>query len=161
MHGRTIPQRQALFNTHLANARRQRLRPEALARLKWHRHQGHRVVIVSASPRCLLLPVAELLGVEPIATETTNPCDGPLIQLSSPNCKRPGKLRRPQSWLQEPLSSTELHAHGDSRGDRELIQSAAHPHWRSLSGPERPCSNPLDKITSSVDLPACAKVSFH
>ncbi len=138
MHGRTLPQRQALLNTHLANALWQRLRPEALARLEWHRQQGHRVVIVSASPRCLLQPVAERLGVELIATETTDPCDGTPIQLTSPNCKGAEKLRRLHTWLQEPLSSNELHAYGDSRGDRELLQSAARPHWRSFSAPDRP-----------------------
>jgi HAD superfamily hydrolase (TIGR01490 family) len=138
MHGRTLPQRQALLNTHLANALWQRLRPEALERLEWHRQQGHRVVIVSASPRCLLQPVAERLGVELIATETTDPCDGTPIQLTSPNCKGAEKLRRLHTWLQEPLSSNELHAYGDSRGDRELLQSAARPHWRSFSAPDRP-----------------------
>ncbi len=138
MHGRTIQRRQALLKTHLANALWQRLRPEALARLEWHRQQGHRVVIVSASPRCLLQPVAERLGVELIATETTDPCDGTPIQLTSPNCKGAEKLRRLHTWLQEPLSSNELHAYGDSRGDRELLQSAARPHWRSFSAPDRP-----------------------
>jgi HAD superfamily hydrolase (TIGR01490 family) len=161
MQGRTLQQRQELLNTHLANALWQRLRPEALARLERHRQQGHRVVIVSASPRCLLQPVAELLGVELIATETTNPCDGPPIQLSSPNCKGPEKIRRLRSWLQEPLSSTELHAYGDSRGDRELLQSAAHPHWRSFSALARPYPDPLDKITYSMGLPVCAKINFH
>jgi HAD superfamily hydrolase (TIGR01490 family) len=137
MHGRTLLQCQALLNTHLANALWQRLRPEALARLEWHRQQGHRVVIVSASPRCLLQPVAERLGVELIATETTNPCDGSPIQLSSPNCKGPEKIQRLQTWHQEPLKSAELHAYGDSRGDRELLLAAAHPHWRSFSAPAR------------------------
>lgn len=138
MHGRTIPRRQELLNTQLANALWQRLRPEALARLEWHRQQGHRVVIVSASPRCLLQPVAKRLGVELIATETTNPCDGPPIQLSSPNCKGHEKLRRLQTWLQKPLERADLHAYGDSMGDRELLMSSTHPHWRSFTAATHP-----------------------
>jgi len=132
MHGRTIPRRQALLNTHLANALWQRLRPEALARLEWHRQQGHRVVIVSASPRCLLQPIAERLAVELIATETTDPCSGTTIELRSPNCKGPEKIQRLNQWLQSPLHSVELHAYGDSRGDRELLHHASEPHWRSF-----------------------------
>lgn len=138
MHGRTIPRRLELLNTQLANALWQRLRPEALARLEWHRQQGHRVVIVSASPRCLLQPVAKQLGVELIATETTNPCDGPPIQFSSPNCKGHEKLRRLQTWLQEPLERADLHAYGDSLGDRELLMSSTHPHWRSFTAATHP-----------------------
>lgn len=161
MQVRALPQRQALLNTHLCNAIWHRLRPEALTRLEWHRQQGHRVVIVSASPRCLLQPVAERLGVELIATETTDPCDGTPIKLSSPNCKGPEKLRRLQTWLQEPLNSTELHAYGDSRGDRELLQSSVHPHWRSFSAPDRPYPSPPNKIAFLVGLPACAKIISH
>lgn len=147
MQKRALPQRQALLNAQLMDALWHRLRPEALTRLEWHRQQGHRVVIVSASPRCLLQAVAERLGVELIATETTDPCDGTPIKLSSPNCKGPEKIRRLQVWLQEPLSNTELHAYGDSRGDRELLQSSVHPHWRSFSEPDQPYPDYPNKIS--------------
>ncbi|MEN9387940.1 MAG: hypothetical protein RLZZ255_916 [Cyanobacteriota bacterium] len=133
MQTRSAEQREHLLYQTLASALSQRLRPEALARLAWHRQQGHRLVIVSASPRCLLQPIAERLEVELIATETTDPCSGAPLELRSANCKGPEKIRRVEQWLQQPLSSTELHAYGDSRGDRELLQRAVHPHWRSFS----------------------------
>jgi hypothetical protein len=77
--------------------------------------------------------------VELIATETSDPRNGQPIQLSSANCKGPEKIRRLQAWLEnQPLSHTELHAYGDSRGDRELLQHAAHPHWRSFRAESRP-----------------------
>src|SRR5581483_3766416 len=38
------------------------LRPDRLARLRWHREQGHEVVLVSASPELYVAPTAELLG---------------------------------------------------------------------------------------------------
>ncbi|HYP03582.1 MAG TPA: HAD-IB family phosphatase, partial [Cyanobium sp.] len=41
-----------------------RLRPEARHRLTWHLQQGHRVVIVTASPRFLIQPLADHLGVD-------------------------------------------------------------------------------------------------
>ncbi|QCH15003.1 HAD-IB family hydrolase [Synechococcus sp. CB0101] len=139
MQRRSAEQRSALLEHSLANALWRQLRPEALARLEWHRQQGHRIVIVSASPRCLLQAIAERLGVELIATETSDPRNGKPIELSSANCKGAEKIRRLQAWLEnQPLSHTELHAYGDSRGDRELLQHAAHPHWRSFSAESRP-----------------------
>lgn len=138
MQARSAQRRQHLLQHTLANALWQRLRPEALARLEWHRKQGHQLVIVSASPRCLLEPIAQRLAVELIATETTAPCSGAPIELRSPNCKGPEKIQRLSQWLEGPLQSVELHAYGDSRGDRELLQSAAEPHWRSFNAAARP-----------------------
>ena len=138
MQTRSREQRHQLLQHTLANALWRRLRPEALARLDWHRQQGHRLVIVSASPRCLLQPIAEQLNVELVATETTDPCSGAPIELRSANCKGPEKINRLAQWLERPLNSVELHAYGDSCGDRELLQSAAYPHWRSFSANASP-----------------------
>lgn len=138
MQTRSLEQRHQLLQHTLANALWRRLRPEALARLDWHRQQGHRLVIVSASPRCLLQPIAERLEAELIATETTCPTSGEPIRLTSANCKGPEKIERLAKWLQEPLGNVELHAYGDSCGDRELLQNAAYPHWRSFSAAARP-----------------------
>ena len=138
MQALSAQQRHSLLQHTLADALWQRLRPEALARMEWHRKQGHQLVIVSASPRCLLQPIAEKLAVALIATETTDPCSGAPIELRSPNCKGPEKIQRLSQWLDEPLRNVELHAYGDSRGDRELLQSAAEPHWRSFQAATRP-----------------------
>lgn len=118
----------------------QRLRPEAVARLRWHAEQGHRLVIVSASPRALIQPVAAHLGSELIATETTDLASdlaNASPQLTSANCKGAEKVRRLEAWLGEPIQEHVLHAYGDSRGDRELLNAACEPHWRSfLSTPQ-------------------------
>ena len=95
-------------------------------------------VIVSASPRCLLQPIAERLKVDLIATETSDLCNASSIELRSPNCKGTEKIKRLSQWLEAPLHSVELHAYGDSIGDRELLQSAAVPHWRSFQSAARP-----------------------
>ena len=132
MQGHSLEEQQKLLGSCLPQVLWQRLKPEALARLDWHRQQGHHLVIVSASPRCLLQPIADRLGVHLIATETTDPTNGEPIQLRSANCKGPEKVRRLSGWLQRPLDSINLHAYGDSRGDRELLQAATYPHWRSF-----------------------------
>jgi phosphoserine phosphatase len=48
---------------------RAQLRPEALHRLRWHQQRGDRVLLCSASPRLLLQPLADWLGVELLCTE--------------------------------------------------------------------------------------------
>jgi len=112
-----------------------RLRPEARQRLTWHRQQGHRVVIVTASPRFLIQPLADHLGVDLLATETSDPRNATAerpFRLQSPNCKGAEKVQRLEQWLAEPLAGSDLHAYGDTRGDRELLEASTVPHWRSF-----------------------------
>ena len=78
------------------------LKPQAVTRLHWHQHQGHRCLIVTASPEPLIAPLARHLEVELIATgcsdliqvEPSRP-----MRLTTPNCKGPEKLRRLEHHL--------------------------------------------------------------
>ncbi|MEB3333974.1 MAG: HAD-IB family phosphatase [Cyanobacteriota bacterium] len=114
-----------------------RLRPVALERLRWHQRRGDRVLLCSASPRMLLQPLADWLGVELLATElrTGEGCWQP--RLAGPNCKGPEKVRRLEAHLGE-LGDQLLEAYGDSRGDRELLLAASLPHYRSFRPEPRP-----------------------
>ena len=119
----------------------QRLRPDAVARLRWHEQQGHTLVIISASPRALIQPVAQHLHASLIATETSNLVserapNSPM--LTSKNCKGAEKVVRLEAWLGQPHQDIELHAYGDSKGDRELLQVADYPHWRGFSSVATP-----------------------
>ncbi len=139
--GTDARKRQQVLEHDLPKRLIQGLRPEAVARLRWHDQQGHRLVIVSASPRALIRPVAEHLGAELIATETSDLAGEAAIatlQLTSANCKGAEKVRRLEGWLGQPLQEIELHAYGDSRGDRELLQAACEPHWRSFTATLKP-----------------------
>lgn len=121
------------------------LRPEALVALEHHRQQGHRLLILSASPRQLLQPVADQLGMELIATETTNLLNhssADPLRLLSPNCKGAEKVRRLKASLGDGCENYRLHAYGDSRGDRELLQAADFPHWRSFTSQAIPYPGP-------------------
>lgn len=113
----------------------EQLRPEAVARLRWHQAQGHRCLIVSASPEALIAPLARHLEVECIATGCTDPlqvtAEHP-FQLTTANCKGPEKLHRLEQLLGGLPPPEQLEAYGDSRGDRELLQASARPHWRSF-----------------------------
>ena len=81
------------------------LRPAALARIEWHRAQGHRLVLVSSTLDLYLQPMAAQLGFDDLL------------------CSRLVQLR-----------DVELHVYGDSDGDRELLAAADHPHFRPFRG---------------------------
>ncbi|MEB3323910.1 MAG: HAD-IB family phosphatase [Cyanobacteriota bacterium] len=109
----------------------QHLRPEALSRLRWHQQHGDQVLLCSASPRMLLQPLADWLGVELLATELQKREGLWQPRLVGANCKGPEKVRRLQAHLGS-LEEVMLEAYGDSLGDREMLMVAERPHYRSF-----------------------------
>jgi uncharacterized protein (TIRG00374 family) len=105
--------------------------------LRWHQQRGDRGLLCSASPRLLLQPLADWLGVELLCTELEQQQGQWRPRLSSPNCKGPEKVRRLEQHL-GPLEGLSIEAYGDSKGDRELLQAAALPHYRSFLPEARP-----------------------
>jgi phosphatidylglycerophosphatase C len=103
------------------------LRAEAVERARWHRDQGHELVIVSASFAVYLVPIAERLGFDAaLGTELEVGPDGRLTgALAGPNVRRAEKARRLDAWLGDRPAF--IWAYGDSRGDTELFQRADHP----------------------------------
>ena len=106
---------------------RQRFRPESLARLRWHRDQGHDIVIVSASLDAYLTPLAPRLGVDHVISCRLETDAAELVtgRLIGPNVRGPEKALRLREWLGD--ASVELWAYGDSSGDDELLAMADHP----------------------------------
>jgi phosphatidylglycerophosphatase C len=96
------------------------LRSEAVERVDWHRTQGHRLVIVSASFANYLRPIAETLRFDAvIATELEVADDGRLTgRLAGANVRGAEKARRLDEWLAG--TPAFVWAYGDSSGDREL-----------------------------------------
>jgi HAD superfamily hydrolase (TIGR01490 family) len=104
----------------------QRFRPEMLERLAWHRAEGHRIVIVSASLDTYLAPLAPRLGVDHVISCSLAAEDGVLTgTLLGGNVRGAEKVRRLESWLAG--AQVELWAYGDSAGDDELLARADHP----------------------------------
>lgn len=113
----------------------QLLRPEMLERVRWHRSEGHAVVIVSASLGAYLRPLAEHLELDAaLAVELVADADGLLTgavegRLNNRGAAKVARLRR---WADErfgPGTAFELWAYGDSAGDEELLAGADHPTW--------------------------------
>ncbi len=103
-------------------------RPSAVERIRWHQDQGHEVVIVSASLRAYLDPVAEHLGVDGVcAVELEVGEDGRLTgRMVGPNCRGAEKVNRLTAWLGD-VPAARLWAYGNSSGDRELLAAAQEP----------------------------------
>ena len=109
------------------------LRSDTTGRLAWHRDQGHRVVIVSASYEQYVEIVGEHLGVDAVLATRLDVVGGRCTgRLLGPNCRGPEKLDRLTRWLADQslaLDDVTLWAYGDSSDDRELLAAADHPHW--------------------------------
>jgi phosphatidylglycerophosphatase C len=113
---------------------RLRLRADARDRLDWHRKQGHRVVLVSASPEAYVQVAAEILGADGAVATRLQVGGGGLLtgRYEGQNCRGAEKYARVVGWLratglvggggQQP----ELWAYGNSRGDLRLLQAADH-----------------------------------
>ncbi|MEP6625556.1 MAG: HAD-IB family hydrolase [Acidimicrobiia bacterium] len=106
---------------------RQRFRPAALELLRWHREQGHRIVIVSASLDSYLVPLAPRLGVDHVISCSLETDSAGLVTgtLLGGNVRGPEKANRLRAWLGG--DAVELWAYGDSSGDDELLAMADHP----------------------------------
>jgi phosphatidylglycerophosphatase C len=105
----------------------QRVRPDLVARLNWHRQQGHRLVLVSASLTNYLEQFASELGFNDlIATRLETGPNGRLTGLLlGRNVRGAEKATRLRSLLG--TRPFELWAYGDSAGDREMLAMADHP----------------------------------
>jgi HAD superfamily hydrolase (TIGR01490 family) len=101
------------------------LRPEAMQRLAWHKQQGHRCIVVSASLELYLRPWAADAGFDDVLGSRLEELDNGRTsgRLLGENCFGPEKMRRLETLL-GPREAYTLYAYGDSRGDKELLSAA-------------------------------------
>jgi phosphatidylglycerophosphatase C len=107
-----------------------RYRLNTVERVSWHRHEGHELIIVSASLAYYLDPVADALGIgHVIGVEMATDGDGRLTgALAGPNVRGAEKAVRLQAWWAD-RPADELWAYGNSSGDDALLALAHHPTW--------------------------------
>jgi HAD superfamily hydrolase (TIGR01490 family) len=109
------------------------LRSDAMQRLRWHKQQGHRCVVISASLDLYVRPWAINAGFDDVLATHLQTHEAGLVsgKLAGANCFGVEKVRRLQSLLGDRDGYT-LYAYGDSRGDRELLSSADYAYYRQF-----------------------------
>jgi HAD superfamily hydrolase (TIGR01490 family) len=109
------------------------LRNEAMQRFEWHKQQGHRCVIVSASLELYLRPWAKQAGFNDVLGSHLEVLDDDRTSgnLNGENCFGPEKIKRLNALL-GPREGYTLYAYGDSRGDKELLSAADYPFYKSF-----------------------------
>lgn len=106
------------------------LRDWGTERLLEHQRAGDCCVMVSASPDIYLLSVARQLGFDGLLCTEMEVRDGVLTgRMRTPNCHGKEKANRLRQWLQTRFGAaageTELHAYGDTSGDKPMLAMAA------------------------------------
>lgn len=100
------------------------LKDSALKRLHWHKEQGDKIVLVSASFREYLIPLCEELGIDCIATALEVKDKKLSGRFSTPNCYGIEKAIRIKAKYN--LDDFDrIYAYGDSNGDREMLDLAS------------------------------------
>ena len=99
------------------------LRPQAMKKIAWHKKQGHKIVIVSASIEYWLKPWCEKNNLELIATKLQIKDSIVTGKFLTKNCYGIEKANRVQE--QYNLDDyNHIYAYGDSSGDKELLDLA-------------------------------------
>lgn len=106
------------------------LKTQAIERLDWHKKQGHKCIIVSASVDAYLPAWGELMGFDDVICSRLAYDHNGLVtgKLLGKNCWGPEKPRRLLE-LAGPKEGFFLYAYGDSRGDKELLELADFPFY--------------------------------
>ena len=111
----------------------QHTRPEAKRALMEAVQAGSQVLVVTASAPDWVEPWIACREVQVIGTELEEDAEGRLTgRFATPNCKGAEKWRRLREAVPD-VEQRHLTAYGDSRGDRELLDHAQKPYYRSFT----------------------------
>ncbi len=130
--GMTMPRLREAAHDFAADGIPPLLRSRALATLAWHQDQGHRIILISASPEIYLRAWAETSGIDAVIGTRLAHADGRLIgRLEGANCYGAEKVRRLREIAGD-LTGVRVYAYGDSAGDRELLAAATESRYRAF-----------------------------
>ena len=100
------------------------IRSDCLEKIKWHKDEGHKLIIVSASIENWIKPWADINLFDDVISTKVEVEDGILTgKFGGKNCYGNEKVNR----LLEKYPQTEerfLYVYGDSAGDKELLELA-------------------------------------
>jgi phosphatidylglycerophosphatase C len=105
------------------------IRPKALEEIRQHKANGHKVIIVSASPENWVRPWAESLQVECIATRLEVVSGKLTGRFEGMNCHGEEKVLRVQKYL-DTKEYPVIYTYGDTSGDRPMLALGTHSHYK-------------------------------
>ncbi len=105
------------------------LRKEAKDRLDYHKQQGDRIIVVSASLTCWLEPWCQKEEIELLSTQMEIDQGKLTGRFATPNCHDQEKVNRIRAHL-DPSDYAEIYAYGDSSGDTQMLEMATHAYYR-------------------------------
>lgn len=105
--------------------------PKALERIQWHKDQGHRIIVVTASCAAWLSDWTNQMDLEILCTEMELKNGIYTGELSKPNCRGKEKVNRVKKHLKLEEYS-EVYAYGNDHGDNQLLAMADYPHFREF-----------------------------
>jgi phosphatidylglycerophosphatase C len=109
------------------------IRPKAKERIQWHQKQGHHCILVSASISAYLEPWAKVMGFKNVLASNLEVDEKGNVtgKLQGLNCRREEKIQRLKELL-GPLEDYKIYAYGDSEGDKEMLEAADMPFYRTF-----------------------------
>lgn len=129
MIGRSVVSVRPLVEQFIDEVIAPRIYADARRTIEQHRHDGDRILVVSASGRHLVEPIAARLGIDEVLAIDSECVDGCYTgRTTGVLTYREGKVIRLQQWLadtQETLSGSYFYS--DSRNDLPLLSQVTHP----------------------------------
>jgi phosphatidylglycerophosphatase C len=112
---------------------RTRVFDSARQKIAWHREQGHRLVMVSATLDVYLEPFCEQFGFDELLCTKLEIVDGKATgRLVGVNVRAAEKARQLTELID--VDHVELWAYGNSSGDYDMLRLARHPFFVDRSG---------------------------
>lgn len=108
------------------------IRDDAMKKIAWHKRQGHKVIVVSASLECWLLPWTQKHGLELLATKLEIKNNEVTGKLLGKNCYGQEKVNRIKE-VYDIKKYDYIYAYGDSRGDKEMLSLANESFYKLMN----------------------------
>ena len=116
------PEQRAAFDAQFVRETLARAHPAGLARIAWHKAQGHVVALCSASTRQYMTQIGSALGADCVIASTQDE-NGAVLE----NCSGETKARR----IRETFPNADYaasYAYGDSASDLAMLRLVGHPY---------------------------------
>jgi phosphatidylglycerophosphatase C len=106
------------------------LHPVGHPLLQRHMNEGHRVILLSASPEVFVPRIAQTLGIREVVCTRVKRVDGRWTgELAGRNCKGEEKVHAIRRWLGVEEAPDESYAYGDSKSDLAVLMWAKRGAW--------------------------------